>query len=226
MGEKEKLDNAWYDDLVVMYQKTKIPELRNVLWEQVKLLIYSLVRRFINEKKSSILKRDSELCKKLYDDAFFIFCKCCDSYDPSKKTKFLTFLGYKVPQDIRNTISLHYYHKNRDQQIEKKVEDEMSVKESHEIHDVAENFESEVLLDEIRILFENFSFETPLERDVIYTLMYGKSGDWKKLQKKSKLTPVEFNRFRSRVVEKLRKHIVDSCSPKMRDVLQEWLHEK
>lgn len=221
MSEKKYGDTSWYDDLCLLYQKTKIPELRNVLWEQVKLLLYSRVRGFINEKKSAILKKDPDLCQQLYQDVFFIFQKACDIWDPSRKTKFLTFLGDIVDQEILNIIRLNLYHKSRDNKIKTKLNAEFELPVS-----TTEDFEKEELLSEVKQLFENFSFNSMLERDIVYTTVYGKSGDWSRLQKKSKKSIADFFKLRTEVMEKLKKHVLDNCSPRMKEILQNVLEEK
>jgi len=215
-------DTAWYDDLVLLYQKTKDIEplaasaLRNILWEQVKLLLYSRVRDFINEKKSAILKRDPDLSQQLYQEVFFVFQKACNIWDCSRKTKFITFLGDITDQEILNVIRLNLYHKTRDkkifQRISEGVEERFSTKE---------DIEKGQFLEEVKRLFENFEFKSPVEREIVRTIMYGKKGDWPKVMRKSRTAAGNFYKLKREVIERLKNFILDNSSPYMKEVLED-----
>ena len=220
--KKEKRDTGWYDDLCKMFQKTQIPELRNVLWEQVKLLIYGRIRDFINGKGGFNLKRDPEICQKLYQDAFFIFLKAVRVWDPKKKTKFLTFLGDILDQEVMNIIRLDWYHRSRDFRLGAKLK----VERVTEFPPEQEDFEKKELLEDIRILFESYSFESQIEKDIIYTTVYGVSGDWSRLQKRSKLSIANFAKLRQKTIGKMKQYVLDNCSDKQKAVLKELLEEK
>ena len=220
MAVKKKWETDWYDDLCKMYQKTKIPELRNVLWEQVKLLVYGRVRRFINEKKP-FLKREPELCQKLYQESFFVFQKAVDIWDQNKKTKFLTFLGDILDQEILNIIRLDFYYRGRDAKIAARL-----TSEQNEFPPVQEQFEKQEMLEEVRLLMESYHFENNLEREVTWTMVYGQSGDWTRLQKKSRMSIVAFAKFRKKLVEKLKVYILSQFDEKQKAVLMEVLKEK
>ena len=218
----EKRDTAWYDDLCKLYQKTKIPELRNVLWEQVKLLIYGRIRDYINGKGGFNLKRDPELCQKLYQNAFFIFLKACEIWDETRKTKFLTFLGDILDQEVMNVVRLDWYHKTRDYKMGAKLK----VENPLEIPPEQEAFEKNDFLEEIKILFENYTFNSMIEKEIVYTMVYGVSGDWSRLQRKSKLSIANFAKLRRKTVENLKNYVLDNCSEKQKTILHEMLEEK
>jgi hypothetical protein len=218
---KEKKDTLWYDKLCILVQEVKETEpaassaLRNILWEQVKLLLYARVRDFINEKKSAILKRDPELCQQLYQDVFFIFQKACNIWDPARKTKFITFLGDIIDQEILNVIRLDLYHKNRDRKIFKRM---------------SENFEglpdkSDVdrgkTLEEVKHLFENYSFKSELERMIIRTIMYGKKGDWLRVQRKSHMVAGNFYRLKRETINRLKTYLLENGSPYLKEYLED-----
>ncbi|OGM08244.1 hypothetical protein A2Z67_00905 [Candidatus Woesebacteria bacterium RBG_13_36_22] len=235
---KEKRETLWYDDLCKLYQKTRIPELRNILWEQVKLLLYSRIRKFVTEKKSSILKRDPDLVMQLYQDAFFIFQKACDVWDPTRNTRFLTFLSDIIDQEVLNIIRLDIYHKVRDSKIKKRIEDEMECfnwpgqigraterkKIFVEPSTCTEDFEKEKFFEEVRHMFENYCFENQLERDIVYTTVYGKPGEWVRLQKKSRMSIENFYKLRDATMTKLKHFILENCTKHMKDVLCEVLN--
>lgn len=220
---KPKPDTKWYDSLCSLYQQTKIPELRNILWEQVKLLIYQRIRKFVNEKKGIELKKNTDLLQRLNQEAFFIFTKATEVWDPARKTKFLTFLGDILDQEIMNIIRMDWYYKTRDFKICRKLMYESSVEQ---IPIEQEQFEKKEFLEEIKNLLANYGFESELERDIIYTVIYGVAGDWAKLQKKSKLSVAGFSKVRKKITEKMKKYILDNCSEKQKAVLKEILGEK
>jgi hypothetical protein len=221
---KDKRDTGWYDDLCDLYQRTHIASLRNILWEQVRGLVHGRVHQFIREKKSTILRRDPELCQKLFQESFFIFVKAVDIWDRKRRTKFLTFLGDILNQEILNKIRLHLYHRQRDWKLEMKLKmSEDFVPHTPPFKDNA--FEREEFYDEIRTLFENFSFADEIDRDIAYTMIYGKIGDWAKLQKKSGLGIGGFYRKRMELIEKLRTYITDSSTPKMKAIIEEIMSE-
>jgi DNA-directed RNA polymerase specialized sigma subunit len=215
-------DTKWYDDLLILYQKKKIPELRNILWEQVRLLIYGRIRGFIDDWKFGLLKKDAELCAKLYQDAFFYFTKACDKWDPSFKTKFITFLGDCINQDILNNVRLYFYHLLRDKKIQQKIVDSGEDEKTES----QEDFEKNELLEEVRVIFENYVFESKLERDIAYTIIYGTQGDWNRLQRKSKMSIDDFYKYRKSLLDKLKKHLEEKCSPRMKDVLQNMMEKQ
>lgn len=225
--KKEKRDTQWFDDLVILYQKIKVTEpepastLRNVLWEQVKLLLYSRVRDFINEKKSAILKRDPELCQQLYQDVFFIFQKACDIWDPLRKTKFITFLGDIADQEILNVIRLNLYHKTRDRKIFRRMSDNFDDR----FPDKSE-VDRGKFLEEMKHLFETYSFESELERTIVRTIMYGKKGDWPRIIRKSRLGVGKFYRIKKEIIGRLKDYILKNCSSSfMKEALEEIIGE-
>lgn len=219
----DKKDTKWYDDLCDLYQRTHIHELRNILWEQVKGLIHGRIHEFIRERKT-YLQRDPELTQKLFQESFFIFCKAVDIWDRNRKTKFITFLGNKfLDQEIMNIIRLESYHRQRDQKLQHKIRDD--VLQKPEIKDECD-FEKEELLEEIKKLVENYSFDNSLERDIAFVMTYGKVGDWARLQKKSGLGIGKFYKLRLLVSKKLRDHIDINCSPQLKEVLKDFLKEK
>lgn len=218
---KKEWDTSWYDDLCKMYQKTKIPELRNVLWDQVKLLVFSRVRKFITEHKG--MRRDPDLCQKLNQESFFIFLKACEIWDETRKTKFLTFLGDMLNQEIMNIIRLDWYYKNRDIKIYSRL---VAEKASETRPLEQEQFEKNELLDAVKQLLDNYIFDSPIERDIIWTTIYGVSGDWTRLRKQYNLSIAVFAKARHKTVDKLKAYILEHCTDKQKCVLKELLEEK
>src|SRR4030043_698356 len=217
---KDKRDTSWYDDLCDLYQRTHLTPLRNILWDQVRGLVHGRVHQFIREKKSTILRRDPELCQKLFQESFFIFVKAVDIWDRRRRTKFITFLGDILNQEILNKIRLPLYHRQRDWKLEARLrtsDDFASQTEAFKDND----FEREEFFGDVRTLFENYSFTDQLERDIAYTFVYGKIGDWTKLQKKSGLGIGVFYRKRTELKEKLKAYILDNSTPKMKAILDE-----
>jgi DNA-directed RNA polymerase specialized sigma subunit len=222
-AKRAKLETGWYDVLCQLYQDTKITELRNILWEQVKNLVYGRVHAFIRRKKFSVLA-DKELCKKIFDDSFLIFIKATEIWDKNRKTKFLTFLGDILDQEILNIIRLDRYHKSRDKKLEGKLKKQV-VDEPIKFFSYRDQ-EKEEILGEFKELFESFSFKSKLERDIIYTMVYGKMGDWTKLRKESKMSVGKFAKIRQQISIELKEYILEKSSPRMKDVLKEILEEK
>jgi hypothetical protein len=136
----------------------------------------------------------------------------------------MTFLTDIIDQEILNIIRMDLYYKTRDRKLAAKVANAQEVE--NEINDYEEDFEKEALLEEVRILLENFNFDDVLERDIVYTTLYGKIGDWTRLQKKSGLGIGVFYKAREKTIKKLREYIISSCSDKMKSVLKEVLAEK
>jgi len=223
ISKKAKIETAWYDDLCILYQRTKIPDLRNLLWEQVKNVVYARVHEFIREKKP-YLRKNKELSQKLFQESFFIFIKATDIWDKKRKTKFLTFLGDILDQEILNIIRLDNYHKARDKKIEDKLRRE--ILDEPFSFSGEEQYEKSEVLEELRILFENFNFSSQLDRDIINTIIYGKVGDWVRLQKKSDLSAGKFNRRRREVLGELRGYIEKKGTPRVRAVIKEILNER
>lgn len=221
---KDKRDTGWYDDLCELYQRTHIDSLRNILWEQVKGLVYGRVHQFIREKKSTILRRDQELSQLLFQESFLIFVKAVNIWDRRRRTKFLTFLGDILNQEILNKIRLHLYHKQRDWKLEAKLKTSSDfVPHTEPFKDNA--FEREEFYAEIKVLFDAFSFDDEIDRDIAYTMVYGKIGDWTKLQRKSGLGIGGFYRKRTNLVEKLRVYIIENSTPKMKVIIEEIMSE-
>jgi hypothetical protein len=233
VGEpKKKWDTAWYDDLCMLYQKVKsfkdnpqaleaANSLRNVLWDQVKSLINSKVREYIVEKRRSQLRSDPDLCQKLYQEGFFIFQKACDIWNPDRNTKFLTFLGDILDQEILNIIRLHNYYKTREYKIKARLSQEVEDVEEHE-----EDIEKQELLERVKILCESYSFGSQLERNIVFTAIYGKLGDWSKLQATSDMGIGSFYKLRDKTLKAMRAYILANCEPRLQDVLKEILEEK
>ncbi len=221
--EKKVWDTEWYDDLCKMYQRTKIPELRNVLWEQVKLLVFSRVRKFITDRRGTALRRNPELCQKINQESFFIFLKACDRWDPARGTKFLTFLGDILDQEIMNIVRLDWYYKTRDVKIGNKL---LIEKATESRTQEQEEFEKAELLEEIRRLLDEYTFDSELEQDIVWTMIYGVSGDWTRLQRKHKLSIATFTKARKKVIEKLKKYFLDHCDEKQKCVLKEMLETR
>lgn len=218
----DKKDTRWYDDLLDLYQRTRITELRNVLWENVKGLIYGRVHEFIRDRKT-YLKRDPEMCQKLFQESFFIFQKACDIWDINRQTKFLTFLGDILDQEIMNIIRLESYHRTRDYKLKGRIKED--VLQIPEVRDEVD-FERDELLEEVKRLMENYSFDSALERDIAFVMAYGKVGDWARLQKKSGMGIGKFYKLRLQVSKKLRDHIHTNCSTQLQAVLKDFLKEK
>ena len=218
----DKKDTKWYDDLLDLYQRTRITELRNILWENVKGLIYGRIHEFIRDRKT-FLKRDPDMCQKLFQESFFIFQKACDIWDKDRQTKFLTFLGDILDQEIMNIIRLESYHRTRDYKLKGKIKND--VLQIPEVKDEV-GFERDELLEEIKRLMENYSFGSAIERDIAYVMAYGKVGDWARLQKKSGIGIGKFYKLRLQVSKKLRDHIYTNCSIQLQAVLKDFLKEK
>ena len=230
-AKRAKINTEWYDDLCSLYQKTKTLELtdvanalRNIFWDQVRGIVHGRVHEFVRIKKPSLLLRDRDLVQKLFQESFFIFCKACNIWDKKRKTKFLTFLGDILDQEILNIIRLDWYYKSRDRKLEGKLRDQV-VDEPIPFFD-EEQQEREHVLEEVKVLVENFSFGSEIERDIVRTIIYGKVGDWIRLRKKSGLGIGKFNKVRQEIIEKLKSYIKEKSSPKVRDVILEIVSEK
>jgi hypothetical protein len=222
-----KPDTKWYDDLCLLYQKTRIPELRNVLWDQVRGIVHGRVHQFIREKKVSILLHNQDLCQKLFQESFFIFVKAVDIWDPSRNTKFLTFLGDILNQEILNIIRLDLYYKTRDKKLEDKLKLHYPIEEQvNESRDYDEDFERQEMLEEMKTLFENYPFKNQIDRDIVYTMIYGKMGDWSKLSKRLGVGLGKLYKMRLQIIEDLRNYIEAHCSTRLKCILQELLVEK
>lgn len=231
VAEKVKWDTSWYDTCVILYQRTKITEFRNILWKQVERLMFSRIKKFVANRKGTALRNNPELIHKLYNEAFFIFLKACDRWNPEgitdaagklHRTTFVTFLGDIIEQEIMNVVSLDWYYKNRDIKIARRLISERPFEQTPD----QELFEKNDLLADIKGFLENYTFENELERDVVWTMIYGIPGDWAKLQKKFKLSISAFSKVRKKTVTKLRDSVLLHCSPKQKDVLRELLEEK
>jgi len=230
-AKRAKINTEWYDDLCSLYQKTKALELldvsnslRNIFWDQVRGLVHGRVHEFVRVKKPSLLMRDRDLTQKLFQESFFIFCKACNIWDKKRKTKFLTFLGDILDQEILNIIRLDWWYKSRDKKLVDKLKDQV-IDEPVSFFD-EEKQEKASVLEEVRSLIENFKFESEIERDIVNTIIYGKVGDWVKLRKKSGLGIGKFNKVRKAVIEKLKNHIKEKSSPKTLAVILEIIGEK
>ncbi len=221
---KGKRDTGWYDDLCELYQRTHIDSLRNILWEQVRGLVHGRVHQFIREKKATILRRDPELCQLLFQESFLIFVKAVDIWDRKRRTKFLTFLGDILNQEILNKIRLHLYHRQRDWKLEAKLKASSDfVPHTEAFKDNA--FERDEFYESIKVLFDGFSFDDEIDRDIAYTMVYGKIGDWTRLQKKSGLGIGVFYRKRTDLKDKLRNYIIENSTPKMKAIIEEIMGE-
>gem|GEM_PF-2947313 len=226
--KRAKIDTNWYDDLALLYQKTRdlglvqvSSSLRNIGWECMRGIVHGKVRDLI---KTNRLLQDRDLCQKLYQDSFLIYTKACDIWDYKRKTKFLTFLGDILPQELKNVVSLDRYHSKRDYKLEKRLRKQV-IDEPIRFFDEIDQ-ERNLVLEEIRELLEKFSFGSEIERDVANVLIYGRLGDWSKLQKKSGLKSGNFAKVRKGVVDKLKSHILTECSEHTKNVLKEILGEK
>lgn len=226
-----KDDTKWYDDLCWLYQincalsrSETAYQIRNLLWEQVKGLVQGRVHEFIRNRRAAALKYDKDLSQKLFQESFFVFVKACDVWDSSRKTKFLTFLGDILDQEILNIIRLDNYHKFRDKKLEIRINQNSMVDDPEET--VEDNLEKNKMFDEIKDMIENFPFENPTERDVIYTIIYGKMGDWAKLRERLGLGIGKLYKIRSNAIQRLREHILQNCSSKVREVINEVVNEK
>jgi len=227
-SKRAKLDTSWYDALVLLYQKTRdlgldqaSSSLRNVGWECMRGIVHGKVRDHI---KTFRLLHDRDLCQKLFQDSFFIYTKACNIWDYKRKTKFLTFLGDILPQELRNVVSLDRYHNKRDYKLEKRLRKQVVDEPIHFFDEIDQ--ERKLVLEEIRELLEKFSFGSEVERDIANILIYGKLGDWGKLQKKSGLKSANFAKARQDVALKLREYILSKCSEHTKNVLKEILGEK
>lgn len=231
IAKKPKINTDWYDDLCLVYQKTKKLELnsvanslRNVFWEQVKGIVHGRVHEFVRNKKPSLLVKDRDLIQKLFQESFFIFCKACNIWDKKRKTKFLTFLGDILDQEILNIIRLDYYYKSRDKKLEVRLREQI-IDEPIQFQD-EERQERESILEEVRTLLENFTFSSNIERDIVHTMIYGKTGDWTKLRKKSGLGFGKFTKTRQEVINKLKEYIENSTSQKTKAVIVDIISKK
>jgi len=218
-------DTQWYDELCELWQRTQIPELRNVLWEQVKHFIYGRIHEFIRDRKSSSIKQDPDLIQELFQGSWLIFLKAATIWDKRRKTKFLTFLGNCLNQEIMNIIRLYYYHKTRTIKLAAKMKVALESEHSDSIT-FADELEKETMLEGVRDMMEGFPFSNELERDIARTMMYNKVGDWSRLQKQCGIGIGAFYKLRREVTAKLRKHIEDNASPKMAALIREYLEEK
>ncbi len=230
-AKRLKINTEWYDELCLLVQRTKTLDLeavssslRNILWEQVRGIVHGRVHEFVRVRKPSLLVKDTDLAQKLFQESFFIFCKACNIWDKNRKTKFLTFLGDILDQEILNIIRLEYYHRSRSRKLEGKLKGQV-IDESIPFYD-EESRERDLVLEEVRTLIESYKFSSKLERDIINTIIYGKVGDWVKLRKKSGLGVAKFNKTRQLVVEKLKTYISEKSSSKTRDVILEIVSEK
>jgi hypothetical protein len=225
---KPKPNTNWYDDLILLYQKTRdlglksvSSELRNIGWEQMRGIVQGRVHKHIRERR---LIGDRDLVQKLFQESFFIFVKATEIWDFTRKTKFLTFLGDILDQELMNIVRLDRYHKGRDRKIESKLRSQVVSEPMTFFNE--EDHEKEQVLSEVKGLLESFSFEEPSERDVAFTFIYGRSGDWMKLQKKYGLSISKFNRLRKLVISKLKNHILTNSSDKVKALLEGILKEK
>lgn len=247
MAEKAKRETWWYDPIIEIYQKmspkdSRFTELRNFVWKSIEGLVVSQIKKFI-DRKGTTLRRDPELCQKLYGEAYFIFLKACEKWNPigvvdsedkkhnptgvigangTHKTTFMTFLWAIIDQELLNIVRLDWYYKNRNIKIARRLLSEGTA----ELKPEQERFEYNDLLADIKEFLENYSFESDLERDIIWTMIYGIPGDWKKLQQKSKVSPAAFSKARKKTVAKLKESILGHCTPKQKDVLRELLEER
>jgi len=228
IAKKPKLNTDWYDDLILLYQKTKglglsevSSSLRNVGWECMKGFVHGKVHEHIRMKR---LIHDRELCQKLFQESFFIFCKVIDLWNPDKNTKVLTWLGDCLPQELMNKVRLDQYHRSRDYKLEKKLRDQL-VDEPLQFFS-EEDQERKEVLEEVRNLLENMPWDTTLEREMANIMIYGKSGDWNKLQRSSNLGIGKFSKLRKKVIEYLRSYIMEHCSDKTREILRSIVTEK
>jgi hypothetical protein len=225
---KAKPDTNWYDDLIILCQRTKMlglvyatDSLRNIGWEQMKGIVHGRVHKHVRDRK---LLYDRDLCFKLFQESFFVYCKAVNIWDRSRKTKFLTFLGDILDQELMNIVRMHQYYKSRDKKLEIKLMGQV-VDEPIPFFTEEDNEKSKVL-EEIKTLLDNFGFESELERDIVDTIIYGRIGDWGKLQRKSNLGAANFSKLRKHVVEKLRNYILANCSEKVKEILQDIVHAK
>jgi hypothetical protein len=222
--KKKKRDTSYYDDFAKLYIKMRdidigiASQVRNILWEQIKNLLYSRVRDIIDRRKGDIIRQDPDFAKQLYQDCFLILQKACDIWDPKRGTKFLTFLGDITDQEIRNKIRLHFYHKTRDKKIRLRTIDELEPRVT-----TIEEHEKEEMLEEVKRLFENYAFKSKLERDIVNLVVYGREGEWKKLQKKSKMSIENFYALRDKILKELKTYILENCTITMKDSLENLL---
>jgi hypothetical protein len=226
--KRQKINTEWYDDLVLLYQKTKglglkevSSSLRNIGWENLRGFIHGKVHEHIRTKR---LQYDRDLCQKLFQESFFIFCKVIDIWDPSRKTKVMTWLGDCLPQELMNNVRLTQYHKSRDRKIASRLRNQ--VVDESATFDNEEDQERKSVLEEVHDLLENLTFNTDLERKIAFTMIYGRAGDWRRLQKSSGLGAGKFGKVRKQVVEKLRSYIMDNCSIRAKEILTDLVLEK
>ena len=235
---KGKINTEWYDDLCLLYQKTRdlgLTEIsiifRDLLWDQVRGIVYSRIQEFIKHRKSALLLKDYDLSQKLFQESFFIFTKAVDKWDPNRKTKFITFIGDILDQEILNIIKLDGYAKKKHTKISSKLKDFHKGTEPEFFDETA--IEKKAVLAEVEELINNFSFscypdpmKNQLDRDIVHTLIYGKLGDWGKLRKKYKMSLSDFNQFKKDSVNRIRTYILEKSSPKVKYVLSEIVNEK
>ena len=228
VAKRLKINTDWYDDLVLLYQKTKnlglndvSASLRNIGWDCLKGFVHGRVHEHIREKR---LMHDRDLCQLLFQESFFIFCKVIDIWDPSRKTKVMTWLGDCLPQELMNRVRLDQYHRTRDRKLERRLQDQSVDEPAHFFNE--EDQERKSALEEIRNLLENAPFSSELESNVASTMIYGKVGDWSKLQRSSGLGIGKFNKVRKQVIENLRSYIMEHCSKRVKDILCEIIAAK
>lgn len=222
---KVKFDTSWYDDLALLYQKTRdlgviyaSTELRNLGWDQIQGIVYNRVHSYIRKRKTSVLS-DRDLCQKLFQESFFIFVKALDIWDRNRKTKFLTFLGDILNQEIMNIVRLDRYHKTRDYKIEKRIQSQKIDEPIPFLNE--ESIEKEGVLEEVKVILNNIVFETQLERDLVNAIIFGDTKDLSELRKSSKMSVLTFSAYKDQVKEKLKQEILSKSSEKAKAVIQE-----
>lgn len=228
VSKRVKPDTNWYNDLILLYRKAKELELpavysalRNIGWDCMKGLVHGRVHEHIRKRKL-LVNRD--LCQKLFQESFFIYIKATDIWDPGRGTKFLTFLGDILDQELMNIVRMDNWYRTRDKKLEYKLRSQV-ISESEEFPD-EESKEKEMVLEEIKELLEKFSFDSRLERNIVNTIIYGKSGDWTKLRKESGVSSIKFSKIRKEIIEKLKKYILEGSSTRVKDLLHDIVTEK
>jgi len=222
---KVKFDTSWYDDLALLYQKTRdlgityaSTELRNLGWNQIQGIVYNRVHTYIRKRKSLVLS-DKDLVQKLFQESFFIFVKALNIWDRNRKTKFLTFLGDILNQEIMNIVRLDRYHKTRDYKIEKRIQNQ-KIDEPIRFFD-EECIEKESVLEEVKVILNSIVFETQLERDLVNTIIFGDAKDLSKLRKSSKMSVLTFLSFKDKIKERLKQEILSKSSEKTKSIIKE-----
>lgn len=223
--KKSRYNTEWYDDLALLYQKTRdlgviyaSTELRNLGWDQIQGIVYNRVHSYIRKRKTSVLS-DRDLCQKLFQESFFIFVKALDIWDRNRKTKFLTFLGDILNQEIMNIVRLDRYHKTRDYKIEKRIQSQKIDEPIPFLNE--EGLEKESVLAEVRNILNDIVFESQLERDLVNAITFGDVKDLSELRKSAKMSVLSFSAYKDQVKEKLRQEILSKSSEKAKAVIQE-----